>query len=43
MKTGKWRDWRGVNGVPKTRIKSAQTGRFCARRKDLFTVTVTAG
>jgi hypothetical protein len=43
MKTGKRRSERGVNGVRKTRIKSAQMGRFCAGRKHLFMVMVTRG
>jgi hypothetical protein len=43
MRTGKLPSSRGVNGARKTRIKSAQTGRFCARCNHLFTVMVTAG
>jgi hypothetical protein len=43
MRTGKRPSGRGVNGARKTRIKSAQTGRFCARRNHLFTIMVTAG
>jgi hypothetical protein len=43
MRTGKLPSGRGVNGARRTRIKSAQTGRFCARCNQLFTVMVTAG
>jgi hypothetical protein len=43
MRTGKLPIGRGVNGARKTRIKSAQTGRFCARCNHLFTVMVTGG